>query len=339
MGRGLLGITLVAALLFTSHAGVAAEGRLAPVFLVGRPNIVVVMVDDLDVASLKRMLATPSDVPGRDSMMHHLKRSITDVGFELTNAFVTNSVCCPSRATFLTGKYSHNHGVLTNWRPTGGVTLLDDSSTLATWLRAAGYRTGYVGKYLNGYGSWNDSHASYRPGTAAPDRRLEPTYVPPGWDRWWGLIDPFTYLMYGYRINENGVERRYGTEAAVYQTDTLAQHARTFIGESLASAGNQPFFLLVTPLAPHIDTSTISSVTSYKDVWRWTVPPAPRHVGTVPVSGTPEYESKPSFNETDLTDKPFTRPLLDDMDRAALRKQYQDRLESLRAVDDLIGTL
>jgi N-acetylglucosamine-6-sulfatase len=316
-----------------------SDVQAAPSNAVIGPHVVVILLDDLDVASLNVMLRTPSDIPGRDVMMYHLKRNVIDRGFAFTQSFVTTSLCCPSRATFLTGRYAHNHGVVSNTGANGGVVAFRDGSTLATWLQGAGYRTGHVGKYLNKYGGWNEMLAEYSPTVAPPDPRYAQTYIPPGWDRWWGLIDPFSYQVYNTRINENGVVRQYGTAAADYQTDVLAGHARTFITESLVDHATQPFFLVVAPVPPHIDTSTVTDVTTYAGAWRWTAIPAPSHAGTlanVPLA----YEGKPSFNEADISDKPYAaHPLLNDSDRAALSKQYRDRLESLRAVDDLIGNV
>ena len=108
---------------------------------------------------------------------------------------MNNPRCCPSRATFLTGQYSHNHGVLTNGPPLGGWGRLQGTSNwLPTWLQAAGYRTVHVGKFLNNYGLWN------------------PYEVPAGWDEWYAMVDPTTYRYYGYTMNENGALRAYGRD-------------------------------------------------------------------------------------------------------------------------------
>ena len=81
-------------------------------------------------------------------------------------AFASFPLCCPSRATHLTGQYAHNHGVLHNAGPFGGYTALDHANTLPVWLQRAGYRTMHVGRYLNGY--------EFADG------------VPPGWNDWYG---------------------------------------------------------------------------------------------------------------------------------------------------------
>jgi arylsulfatase A-like enzyme len=122
-----------------ARVGVAAVPSAA-----ARPNVVVVMADDLDSRSYGRLL--------RLGLLPSVETALVERGVTFRNSFVTNPLCCPSRATFLTGQYSHNNRVLSNAPPNGGVLRLDDRSTLATWLRAAGYRTSMVGKYLNYYG-------------------------------------------------------------------------------------------------------------------------------------------------------------------------------------------
>ena len=75
-------------------------------------------------------------------------------GVTFRNNFVSFSLCCPSRATWLTGQYAHNHGVRGNQRRGGGYGKLDAArrQPLPVWLQSAGYYTAHIGKYLNGYG-------------------------------------------------------------------------------------------------------------------------------------------------------------------------------------------
>ena len=70
-------------------------------------------------------------------------------GVRFTEAFVTNSLCLPSRATYLTGLYSHTHGLMTNGEESGFMNepRLDNAATWPNLLRAAGYYTGVVGKW------------------------------------------------------------------------------------------------------------------------------------------------------------------------------------------------
>ena len=120
--------------------------------------------------------------------MPRTRQLIGAAGARFTRSYVSSPLCCPSRATYLTGQYGHNNGVSTRTRRrNGGVEALDAEHTLPVWLRAAGYRTSHIGKYLNGYGL-----------------RRKPD-VPPGWSDWHGTVDKSTYQMYGYKMFENGV--------------------------------------------------------------------------------------------------------------------------------------
>jgi arylsulfatase A-like enzyme len=277
-----------------------------------RPNLVVIMADDLDPKTLQTMIDA--------GMMPNFVSTFVQGGVAFPNCFATNPICAPSRATFLTGRYSHNHGVHHNGGVgSGGVTAMDHESTIATWLRKAGYRTGHVGKFLNGYGT-----------------STAPTWVPSGWDDWQGLVDPTTYTVYNYKINDNGFVVQYGSAESDYQTDVLARRAVRFIDRSERWADDKPFFLVVTPLAPHVE---VAGGLPVGNIWTWTIRPAPRHIGTTEAFPLPQ---PPSFNEADVTDKPQwvqDRPLLTAAEIQALTRKYRDRLASLRAVDDMIGSI
>ncbi len=116
-----------------------------------RPNIVFVLTDDLDSNSVE--------------YLGGLRNIMGQNGTTFEKAFVSNSLCCPSRATILRGQYPHNHGIRSNVPPWGGQDKFrstgKDQSTVATWLNDAGYQTKFIGKYMNGY---------------------DKLYVPPGWD-------------------------------------------------------------------------------------------------------------------------------------------------------------
>ncbi len=262
-----------------------------------QPNIVVIMADDLDSGSLYAALS--------EGYMPNLQDSIVDTGTEFTESFVTFPLCCPSRATYLTGLYAHNHDILWNTPPAGGFESFDDSSTIATWMQSGGYRTAHVGKYLNGY--------------------EDAAYVPPGWDEWYSLVDNSTYCMYNYTISNNGVPENYGDQESDYQTDVLAGYVEQFIANSELSNDEQPMFLTVMPLAPHLETTC--NFTGIR--------PAPRHDGTVNLP----LPMPPSLNEEDMSDKPVWMRSQAPRNTAYLGNLYNDRIASLRAVDDLIGRL
>ena len=268
----------------------------------GRPDIVIVMADDLDVGSL--------DTAVDEGLMPNLVRYVLEAGTKFTESFVSLSLCCPSRSTFLTGLYAHNHGVVRNSGASGGFSAFqrhfDGSAPLARWLEEGGYRTAHVGKYLNGYTDY--------------------TVVPRGWTEWRALVDASTYCMYNYRISKNGTELLdYAADpsepADEYQTDVLARLAEDIVSTS----DTRPLFLSIAPLAPHRESSCLPS----------TIRPAPRHVGTVDLP----LPAPPSFNEGDMSDKPRWMRRLPPRNPVALRALYNDRIAALRAVDDLIGTV
>jgi arylsulfatase A-like enzyme len=240
---------------------------------------------------------------------------LAEQGVTFDNNFVSYSLCCPSRATFLTGQYAHNHGVWSNSPPDGGYYKLDSSNTLPVWLQRAGYQTIHLGKYLNGYGT------------------RSPTEIPPGWGEWYGTPDPSTYRYLDYKINENGKLVTYGHAAADYKTDVEARKAVDIIGRQAADP--RPFFLWVAFLAPHSggprDPDDPAGLA--------TPSPAPRHRNFFATQPLPV---PPSFNEADVSDKPAAirnRPLMTAAKIAAVRENYQQRLESLMAVDDAVGLI
>jgi arylsulfatase A-like enzyme len=181
------------------------------------------------------------------------------------------------------------------------------------WLRAAGYRTSHIGKYLNGYGL-----------------RRRAT-VPPGWSDWHGTIDKSTYQMYGYKLFENGAVNRYGhfdvEDPELYQSDVFAQKAVTAIEET---APDVPLFLSLMFVAPHGEVEKPGSTTQPF------VRPAPRHVGRFGGLRPPQ-----AFRgERDVSDKPgYIRRLqrTDASTAGRVRSDFRSRRASLLAVDDAVA--
>ena len=182
-----------------------------------RPNIIFILSDDEDTA-------LHANMPRTTALLH-------DMGTTFDNYFVTYSLCCPSRATTLRGQYPHSTKIEGNQPPQGGWetfhALGRDSSTIATWLHAAGYRTAMFGKYLNGY----------QPAAG----------VPAGWSEWY--VGGNAYRGYDYTLNENGTAVSYGHAPGDFLVDVIAHKAADVIRRS--AADHTPVFLYVAPFTPH----------------------------------------------------------------------------------------
>jgi N-acetylglucosamine-6-sulfatase len=301
-----LGIATALALLAGIAVGAQQDGSAAQAATAQgapRPNIIVLETDDQTLAELE--------------VMPNVRRLIGGQGVTFDNHFVSYSLCCPSRATFLTGQYSHNNGVRNNVLPDGGYEALDSTNTLAVWLQRAGYYTVHLGKYLNGYG------------------RRNPLEIPAGWSEWRGSIDPSTYRFYGYTLNENGVLTTYCAipEPSCYQTDVYRDKANEIIRRR---APGGPFFMWVAWLAPH------SGGPREDDDPRGvqaTPLPAPRHKDAL--AGTP-LPRPPNFNEVDVSDKPLVirrRPLIGQRRIDGIEENWQQRRESVMSVDEAVASI
>ncbi len=286
-------VLCLALVLFTGaytqqRGGTIAEAQTAP-----KPNILFILADDMRASDLKYM-------PNTQTLL-------TNQGVNFTKAWVSRSLCCPSRSTILRGQYSHNHTVWTNVNPSGGFWRFYDlgleNSTIATWLDGAGYDTVLIGKYLNRYGKARD-------GSYAPT-----TYVPPGWDRWYAWEGDYVSDT-KYDINENGRIVTY-YRSNTHDTDLHAQTAENFIRNT---AGGAPFFMHLSPNAPHFP--------SYY---------APRHASMFTDTPLPKPSS---FNEADVSDKPAwvrNKPLLTSTQISNMTKFYRERLRALQSVDEMVG--
>ena len=194
-----------------------------------RPNIVVVMADDMRYDDVQYMPAT--------------RRLIGERGATFRNSFSSYPLCCPARASFFSGLFTHRHEVYWHTAPYGFGSF-DDSRTLATAMHDAGYATGFVGKYLNLYGT--------QPSRVTGEPSL--SYVPAGWDEWHALVQGppgsrlggGTHRYFRPAFNRNGELETFDGD---YQTDVIGDKVVGLVEEF--SAGDQPFFIAAMPLAPH----------------------------------------------------------------------------------------
>lgn len=294
----LLAVTLLAACT-PGHSGDHAGGSVG-----GKPNIVFVLTDDLSWNLVQYM-----------PHVQQLKKQ----GLTFPHFYVVDSLCCPSRSSILTGEYPHDTGVFTNGKSRhrkgtasgtsdGGFDAFnahgDQNHTFGLALQGAGYRTGFMGKYLNGY------QPSATVGTGKP-------YVAPGWDEW--DVAGQGYAEFNYDLNENGKVVHFGKDPQDYLTDVLAGKAKTFIDSS--TAASKPFALEVATFAPHKPST-----------------PAPRDATDFPNLAAPRtaaYDKDPAHAPTWLT----KIPPLADKDKAAIDTEFRQRVRSVQAVDDMIGNL
>ena len=231
--------------------------------------------------------------------MPKLLSLIADRGVNLVYAYATLPLCAPARATFFTGQYAHSHGVTSNEDYAEVRASGLEASNIATWLKGAGYSTAMLGKYFNNYPS------------GSPE-----TFIPQGWDEWLGVLEDRTVDNVDWEANDNGRIVSYrDTGQATYQTDVLADRAVDFIRR----VTDRPIFVLIAPSSPHLPAT-----------------PASRHEGMFAGYDAPRT---PSFNEEDVSDKPFwlrTRPPINALLVRQIDIDYRKRLESLQSVDELI---
>jgi arylsulfatase A-like enzyme len=200
-----LAAALVAAL--TAGGGPDPATAAAP----ETPSFLHVLTDDQTVDSLGEM--------------PEVERLLVRRGTRFSDYNAVQPLCCPSRASFLTGQYPHNHGVLANQFPYG-YAAMDFSRTIYTALDGAGYRTGWIGKVLNAERS---AGIVPEPGF---DEWLVPLHAEEGSD------------MFDYELSDNGAIRAY---SGTWQNAVYADRAREFI----AAAGDVPFLLTVAVHSPH----------------------------------------------------------------------------------------
>ncbi len=305
-----------------------------------KPNIIIFEPDDLDPVTMQEALSL--------GLMPNTQKYIIGPGTTFNNYYVSDSHGCPTRESYFFGKYFHNmlgpnpKSTVCSAYQAGGVT------PLATWLKAAGYQTSLLGKYSDGYG-YEDLNGD------GVVNKADAEYVPPDWDNWFaipyyqaqlqGQVHGLGSLIaadnpneYDYWLNQNGTLSYHANAPSDYQADVLSVGAVTYLNNYVAGANkNKPLFMLVATGAPHVETNyNPDPLPGYANIYSYTVRPAPRYENTV----TAALPEPPSFNDPNVSDKPeyiAEKPLMNEADIEGMTTQWQNRLEALRAVDDLIG--
>lgn len=294
-------IALWAALLAICSLGAAtASGSLAA----GDPppNVLMILTDDQRFDELEAM--------------PNVQDLIAAEGVTFERAYVSYPLCCPSRASLLTGLYAHNHDVRGNFAPQGGWAKFQESGeqqALPVRLQEAGYRTGLAGKYMNGY---------------LRDRPETPPRTP-GWDFWSAKTSEGNFLDFYYNFNlATSVDQNdpltysdYGFDPGDYMTDVVGAKALQFLESQEGETA--PFMFAFWPGGPHFPFE-----------------PAPRHWG---LKAGEKLEPVPGSNERDMSDKPaWLRKATKKLSKPSLRRindERKRRLEQLMSVDEAIGSL
>ncbi len=280
-------------------AGAGPQQELAAT---DRPNIVFVLTDDLTWNLVTRRY-----------MPHVIQ--LERRGQTFVHYIVANSLCCPSRASIFTGLFPHDTGVFTNSGADGGLyafihqTPSLETKTYAVALKAQGYETSLMGKYLNGYGE--------------PEMM---TYIPSGWTDW--HVGAKAYPEFDYDLNENGRIVHFGGRTGScgidgnpnnYGVDVLAARATSFIAR--AASDRKPFFLEVSTYAPHGPYT-----------------PAPRNACDFPGLKHPR---DPSFNTNNVNPPSWLgpRPKLKPKRVREIDRDFRMRAQAVEAIDQLLADI
>ena len=266
------------------------------------PNIVLILVDDADAKVLEHAACDRI----RAALMYD---GSTRVGTKATRYLVTQPLCAPSRASLLRGRYPQNTGINSNYNAFVKFGRSGAASNIARWLKAAPrqYQTALIGKYMNHY---------------EPNQYPRPDV---GFDYWFGVgsggYDNFKYWVWDDYRAAGDKKHQYGddTDPANYLTDVLRGKALQFLENQSASV---PFFMMVTPTAPH-----------------WKAIPAPRHGSLYSNESYPKDSQNPSFDEDDVSDKPWyvaNQPDVSGDQIAKIDDYWRRWLRCMESVADLV---
>jgi arylsulfatase A-like enzyme len=260
-----------------------------------RPNVVVVVMDDM----------REDGVMNEPAVLPRTKHWLAEGGTSFTEAYTTTPLCCPERATIWSGRLMHNHGVVDNYHGD----LLDKDWIIPRYLNDAGYRTALLGKFIT---DWNfryeiphfQDYAAFQGG----------------------------YEKVNFWVKDPGAKGHH-YEHPAYSTDFIADKAVQYI-DAYEAHDDQPFYLHVTPHAPHDNKTDESAECSAGILYDW---PA-RHDDTpvpdwkpspaVTAEGTPEGKSdKVPY----LRDK--TQP------RQCSEATHNGHMKTLLAADEMVDRI
>jgi arylsulfatase A-like enzyme len=291
--------TVVAAIALLTVVFAALGARQAEGAPVGK-NVIFILTDDMSASELAGMPNVQSLIAGQ--------------GTSFNRAYISYPLCCPSRATMLSGQYMHNHGVHGNFPPNGSWLKFRsrESGALPIRLHSDAYYNVHIGKYMNGYGAFGS---------------LNDLPVPLGWDEWYGKVAQDAIYFNYELVEKTGTNARqritfYGDQPLDYQTDVFSGRAVDFVADHPAS--QEPFLLDLWFNSPHGPFD-----------------PAPRDLFRLAGSPLPRL---PAFNEKDISDKPkwFRHQARRRLVRSQIKVIDNERRraqEQLLSVDQSVGKL
>jgi arylsulfatase A-like enzyme len=306
----LTGAMIVGVTLLSPSAGFGTDDR---------PNIVVVVVDDLSLDTLDALDGRTASGEGAPT----IRELVGAAGVSFDNALATSPAQCAARVSVLTGLYPHNQALEASdeddCHPAFERSGLE-ATAIGPWLHDGGYQTSFIGSYLPGYG-----RADFEVREADP---------PPGWDNWRAVWGPPAYR--DYRLNENGLITGRGPTDEFYLTDVQALSA----ANTLRDGGRRPHFLLVMPFAPH------DPPTRYPGSGR----PAPDAPEAAPGDERLYADASPDLDlpEAGAGLPPFLRSLVDErrndpalndrLEREAI-DDYRGRLNAMASIEGLVADI
>ncbi|XP_075218694.1 N-acetylglucosamine-6-sulfatase-like isoform X1 [Lycorma delicatula] len=263
------------------------------IFAKKQPNIVVILTDDQD------------ELLGGIAPMLKTRELIANNGVTFINSFVSTPICCPSRASILTGVFQHNHKTMNN-SIDGGCSSKDWQNTsekrsFATYLQSSGYNTFYAGKYLNQYGEKKVGGAQH---------------VPPGWNWWLGLMGNSRY--YNYSLSINGTRKHFSN---LYLTNVIRHYSVEFLKFQVNS--DKSFLMVLAPPAPH---APFIPEEKYKGLFNGTIAPRTPNFN--------KFSGKTKHWLTRMPPNPLTAKTVKTLDQI-----QQLRWETLLSVDDLVESV
>ena len=264
-----------------------------------KPNFLFILVDD-----------QPFDAVGFSNRYPFLKTPNIDKlakeGVNVENFFVTQSICSPSRASFLTGTYPHIHGVNQNNRYVDPD--WENYAPYSVHLQNAGYQTAHVGKI----------HMAHKKGK---------NHIRPGFDYWFSFIGQGKY--FDPPVNDNGNEYRENG----YMTDILTRKTITWLKE--LRDPNKPFSLNLWHKAVHQPFSPAPRHEGIFSNEELPTPPYDTHKETF--KGKPDWQRKKTFGFDWKKNLPIPKELPEITWPPIHKDKYIGLLESIIAVDESLG--